>query len=56
MARTTESQLVLPVLYLMSKSNEGYMSTSDLITNLTKVMRPTGQDAEILAGRRDTYF
>ena len=56
MARITESQLVLPALYLMSKSNEGYMSTSDLITNLTKVMRPTGQDAEILAGRRDTYF
>lgn len=56
MARITESQLVLPALYLMSKSNEGYMSTSDLIADLTKVMRPTGQDAEILAGRKDTYF
>lgn len=56
MARITESQLVLPALYLMSKSDGGYMSTSDLIANLTKIMRPTGQDAEILAGRRDTYF
>lgn len=54
--RITENQLVMPALYLLSKSNEGYMSTNDLIADLTKVMRPTGQDAEILAGRRDTYF
>lgn len=54
--RITESQLILPALYLMSKSNDGYMSTSDLITNLTEIMRPTGQDAKIIVGRNDTYF
>lgn len=56
MARITESQLVLPALYLLSKSENGFVSTSDLITKLTEVMNPTGQDAAILAGRTDTYF
>ena len=56
MARITESQLVLPALYLLSKSENGFVSTSDLITKLTEVMHPTGQDADILAGRADTYF
>lgn len=56
MACITESQLVLPALYLLSKSENGYVSTRDLITKLTEVMNPTGQDAAILAGRADTYF
>lgn len=56
MKRITESQLVLPALYLMSKSNGGIMSTSELIANLTTVMHPTGIDADILSGRNDTYF
>ena len=56
MARITESQLVLPALYLLSQSENGFVSTSDLITKLTEVMNPTGQDAAILAGRADTYF
>lgn len=56
MARITERQLVLPALYLMSKSENGFVSTSDLITGLTEVMHPTGIDARILSGRSDTYF
>lgn len=56
MARITESQLVLPALYLMYKSNDGIITTSELITKLTQIMCPTGMDAEILAGRTDTYF
>lgn len=56
MARITESQLVLPALYLLSKSENGFVSTSDLITKLTEVMNPIGMDAEILSGRTDTYF
>lgn len=56
MARVTERQLVLPALYLMSKSGNGIVSTSDLITGLTKVMHPTGLDASVLSGRSDTYF
>lgn len=56
MNRITESQLVLPALYLMSKTNDGFISTSDLITQLTNIMKPTGTDAEILDGRNDTHF
>ena len=56
MSRITESQLVLPALYLMSKKDDGIISTSDLISQLTAVMQPTGIDAQILAGRNDTYF
>lgn len=56
MKRITESQLVLPALYLMSKSDGGFISTSDLIAGLTRIMHPTGIDAEILSGRSDTYF
>lgn len=56
MARITESQLVLPALYLMSKKEGGYIKTSDLITELTNIMHPTGLDADILDGRSDTYF
>lgn len=56
MTRITESQLVLPALYLLSKSNNGFISTSNLINGLTQIMHPTGIDAEILSGRNDTYF
>lgn len=56
MARITESQLVLPALYLMAKSEHGIISTSELISRLTAIMHPTGIDAQILDGRSDTYF
>ena len=56
MDRISEQQLVLPALYLMTKSPNGVITTSELISKLTTIMHPTGIDAEILAGRKDTYF
>ena len=56
MDRISEQQLVLPALYLMIKSPDGIVTTSELISKLTTIMHPTGIDAEILAGRKDTYF
>lgn len=56
MARITESQLVLPALYLLSKSANGFITTSNLIKELEEKMHPTGVDMEILAGRADTHF
>ena len=32
------------------------MATSDIIARLTELFSPSGQDAEILEGRSDTYF
>lgn len=55
-ARITESELVLPSLYLMSLCPNGSISTSKLIQELTNIMRPQGIDAQILSNRNDTYF
>ena len=52
----TESQLVLPALEAMSLTPRGYISTSELIRVLESKMTPSGYDAEILDGRRDTHF
>ena len=38
MSEITERQLVLPALYMMAKSSDGIISTSDLILQLTNVM------------------
>lgn len=55
-ARITESELVLPSLYLMTLNPQGSISTSELIPLLTEIFNPTGIDAEILDNRNDTYF
>lgn len=56
MSRITESDLILPALYLVSEEPSGYIDTSTLIKRLSDIMRPMGEDAKILAGRKDTYF
>ena len=53
--RISESELILPSLYLMKK-NGGNINTSLLIDLLTRLLKPEGRDAEILEGRKDTYF
>lgn len=53
--RITESQLVLPSLFLMV-NHRGSITTSQLIDELTTLLKPEGIDAEILNGRNDTYF
>lgn len=53
--RISESELVLPSLFLMLQ-NGGSIATSQLIDDLTKLMKPVGTDALILPNRTDTYF
>jgi len=55
MTEYTERELVLPTLALLDQNPAG-LTTSDLIRELTRIMKPDGHDAEILAGRNDTYF
>ena len=55
MSRITEKELVLPTLHLLSENPKG-LSTSSLIDLLQNLFNPTGEDAEILAGRSDTKF
>lgn len=53
--RITETELILPSLYLMSL-NGGHITTSELIQRLRDIMKPTGEDLQILAGRNDDKF
>lgn len=55
MDRIPESALILPSLYLMSL-NGGRITTSDLIPALREILKPTGEDLTILAGRSDDKF
>lgn len=56
MSRITEQDLILPALFLMSMQSDGSISTSTLIRKLEALMKPTGIDMEVLAGRNDTRF
>lgn len=54
--RITEAELILPTLLILSSSSMGKISTSDLIDKLRELLRPTGEDLKILAGRSDDKF
>lgn len=54
--RIRERDTYLPILRLLSEAQDGFMPTSDLIRELERHFAPSGQDAEILAGRSDTRF
>jgi len=51
----SEQDLIIPALEVMRDHPRG-VTTTGLIKELTRRLRPTGRDAEILKGRRDTYF
>jgi len=53
--RISESELVLPSLFVM-EMHGGSITTSDLIKELSALLRPTGKDTEISANRKDTRF
>jgi hypothetical protein len=56
MARIKEEQLIVPALKVMNTSVGGTITTTDLIDELTKIMKPTGEDLDILKNRNDTKF
>ncbi|MDD2549520.1 MAG: HNH endonuclease [Bacteroidales bacterium] len=53
--RITETELILPSLYLM-KLNGGRITSSKLIEKLRLIMKPSGEDLDILSGRSDDKF
>ena len=53
--RITETELILPSLYLMSL-NGGMITTSELIQKLRDIMKPNGEDLQLLSGRNDDKF
>jgi hypothetical protein len=54
--RITEGELAIPALKVVAKRPSGYISTTDLIVELTDWFEPEGEDAEILDDRADTKF
>lgn len=52
----SERELVLPTLQLLAQRNAGHMQTSELVDRLTEIFAPSGKDAMLLQGRRDTHF
>jgi len=51
----SEKELIIPTLKLLKIYRDG-LSTSELIKELTNILKPTGKDAEIIKNRKDTYF
>lgn len=56
MSRITKQDLILPALFLMAVQPNGIISTTKLIRELETLMKPTGIDMMVLAGRNDTRF
>jgi predicted HNH restriction endonuclease len=56
MARISENQLILPSLFLISLSPSKSLTTSELIPKLRELLKPSGEDLEILTGRNDDKF
>jgi hypothetical protein len=54
--RISERSIVVPALRAAAQRPDGFISTSELILELEKALRPTGEDAEILRNRADTRF
>lgn len=54
MSRIKETDLLLPALYIIGENANA--NTTKIKTMLIQVFRPTGEDNELLAGRKDTKF
>ncbi len=52
--RTEEKTLILPTLYIINEY--GSVTTTEIKEKLIALFNPNGEDAEILAGRKDTKF
>jgi transposase-like protein len=55
-SRITEADLVVPTLRLAARRLGGFISTSELKTELQAIFSPVGKDDEIALNRADTYF
>ncbi|MCW4469137.1 HNH endonuclease [Flavobacterium sp. MFBS3-15] len=53
--RIFEEDLRLPALYLISMNN-GKLNTTQLSNLLRTILKPSGEDLELLANRNDDYF
>lgn len=52
----SETELILPSLYVISLSENQTISTSDLVSQLRNLLKPVGDDLTVLDGRNDDKF
>lgn len=55
-SRITERDLILPALWCIGQNKNKTISTTNLQRCLRNLLRPSGEDLEILEGRRDDKF
>ncbi len=55
-ARIAENDLIEPALECLYDAPNGFVSTTELRDYLAQVMKPKGEDTEILDGRNDMKF
>jgi hypothetical protein len=53
--RLSEPDLILPALLVLDEAH-GPLSTTQLNERLRRLLKPSGEDLEILAGRQDDKF
>lgn len=56
MTLISENQLVLPALFLMDLSPTKGLTTAELIPKLRELLKPSGEDLELLDNRSDDHF
>lgn len=56
MSRISESELVLPALFLLSMQSDGFLSTTKLIRELEKLLHPSVEDLYPNSSRNDSRF
>jgi len=56
MARYTEFELILPTLHILNERIDKTITTSELIDELRELLKPDGEDLEILDRRNDDKF
>lgn len=56
MSRITENELIIPSLKLLSESENKKLSTTELLSKLRVLLKPSGDDLLSLQGRKDDKF
>ncbi len=54
--RIPEKEIIEAAIKALAAHPRDFVSTTDLIAELTEIMTPTGEDLEIIEGRQDTKF
>lgn len=52
----SEKDLYKPTLELLADTDDGFLTTSEIISKLEQKFNPSGHDSDIIDGRNDSFF